>query len=287
MDETAGHAALLGLLQGLTEFLPVSSSGHLAVAGLVFDLSEGGLTLSVMLHAGTFLATLLVLRRRIAPALVEGLRALPRPSRFSATEGGRDALVVLLASVPTAIIGLLARDAVERVTRSPAIVGVGFLVTVVALLSTRWLKQGEREVPSMFGALLLGLAQGIAVLPGISRSGSTIAVALWLGVRPDRAFELSMLMSLPAVLGAVLLESRHLGAGAGALTPALVGASVAFVVGVVALLALRRLVIRGHFALFALWVLPMALATLALARAWPVKEVQVERAVPSWQTRES
>jgi undecaprenyl-diphosphatase len=116
---------------------------------------------------------------------------------------------------------------------------------------------------------LLGVAQGLAVLPGLSRSGSTITVALWLGIRPDRAYELSMLMSLPAVTGALLLEApRAIGAPAG-LGTAAIGAGTAFVVGVVALAILRRVVTRGHFSLFAIWVLPVALATLALARAWP------------------
>jgi undecaprenyl-diphosphatase len=272
MDSGLGHAALLGFLQGLTEFLPVSSSGHLAVAGMVFDVRDGGLTLNVMLHAGTLLATLVVLWRRIAPALVEGVRALPQPRRFKETAGGRDALVVILASLPTAAIGLLARDAVERFTNAPFVIGLGFLLTTVLLLSTRWVKPGTLEVPGIGGALLLGLVQGVAVLPGVSRSGSTIAFALWMKVRPDRAFDLSMLMSLPVVLGAVLLEARHLDSASGGLIMAVVGAGVAFVTGLFALALLRRVVVRGHFALFALWVFPLALATLAMSKSWPVPE---------------
>ncbi len=270
MTAPAGQAALLGVLQGLTEFLPVSSSGHLALAELLFNVKEGGLAFNVMLHAGTLLATFIMLRRRVAPALVDGTRALVRPSRFNETPGGRDALVIIVASLPTAVIGLLLRDAVERFTSSPLAVGLGFCVTASLLISTRWARAGEREVPSILGAVLIGIAQGIAVVPGISRSGSTIAAALWLGVRPDRAFELSMLMSLPAVAGAVLVEARHMGGGAGGnIGPAVFGAAVAFVVGLIALWLLRRMVIRGHFAMFALWVLPLAVATLALAKAWP------------------
>ncbi|MCB9578866.1 MAG: undecaprenyl-diphosphate phosphatase [Polyangiaceae bacterium] len=270
MSVPAGQAALLGTLQGITEFLPVSSSGHLALAELLFDVEEGGLAFNVMLHAGTLLATLIMLRRRVAPAVVEGSRALVRPQRFRESAGGRDALVVLLASLPTAAIGLALRSAVEEFTKSPLAVGIGFCITAVLLLSTRWARAGEREVPTVVGAILIGIAQGIAVVPGISRSGSTIAAALWLGVRPDRAFELSMLMSLPAVAGAVLVEARHMGGGAGGeVGLAVFGAAVAFVVGLVALWLLRRMVIRGHFALFAVWVLPLAVATLALAKAWP------------------
>jgi undecaprenyl-diphosphatase len=111
----------------------------------------------------------------------------------------------------------------------------------------------------------------MAVLPGISRSGATIAVALWLGVRKDRAFELSMLMSLPAVLGAVALELPEMAGNTAAMGTAAVGALVAFVTGVVALVALKKAVIQGRFAWFALWVGPLALATLAMAKAWPVR----------------
>lgn len=120
MSVPAGQAALLGTLQGITEFLPVSSSGHLALAELLFDVEEGGLAFNVMLHAGTLLATLIMLRRRVAPAVVEGSRALVRPQRFRESAGGRDALVVLLASLPTAAIGLALRSAVEEFTKSPS-----------------------------------------------------------------------------------------------------------------------------------------------------------------------
>jgi undecaprenyl-diphosphatase len=269
MPQPLGQAASLGAIQGLTEFLPVSSDGHLALAQILFGLEGSGLTMTVMLHAGTFLATLIVLWRRLGPAVFDGLRALRRPSRFSETQGGRDALVVILASIPTAVIGLGLRDLVEDWTSSPLVIGLGFAFTGTVLVTTRWVRPGDRDVPSMLGAIAIGVAQGLAVLPGVSRSGSTITLALWLGVRPERAFELSMLMSLPAVFGAVLLELPKLIAAGDGYGAAALGALVAFGVGLVALLLLRRIVMRGHFAWFALWVLPLALATLALARAWP------------------
>jgi len=262
---------LLGVLQGVTEFLPISSDGHLALAELLFEIEQGSLTFNVMLHAGTLIATLIVLRARVARAANEGARALIQPSRFRTTPGGRDALTVIVASIPTAIIGLLLRDAVETWTSSPLAVGLGFVATSAWVLSTHWVRPGQKDQPSLPGALLIGFVQGLAVVPGLSRSGGTIACALWLGVRPERAFELSFLMSLPAVLGAILLESRHaFGAGnAFPVAPALVGAVAALFVGIVALLALRKVVVGGRFALFALWTVPVALATLAMALAWP------------------
>ena len=265
------NAAWLGVLQGATEFLPVSSSGHLSLATMVFGIDEGGLALNIMLHAGTLVATLLVLWTRIVPAIRDGTMGLVQPRRFVSTNGGRDALVVIVASVPTAIIGLVLRDPVERFTASPMAVGLGFLVTTLLLISTRWAQSGEAPSMTAWGALVVGVVQGLAVIPGISRSGATIAVALWLGVRKDRAFELSMLMSLPAVLGAVLLQLRAWNPEPAAAGTALVGAAVAFVTGVLALVILRRVVTQGRFAWFALWVGPLALATLAMAKAWPVR----------------
>jgi len=266
-----GEAALLGVLQGITEFLPVSSSGHLSLAAFVFGLEKGGLTLNVMLHGGTLLATLLVLWQRFVPAVRDGTLGIVQPARFVKTNGGRDALVIIVASLPTAVIGLTLHDTVERFTLSPTAVGVGFVVTTILLISTRWSKSGEAPTPTAWGALVVGLMQGMAVFPGVSRSGATIAALLWLGVRRDRAFELSMLMSLPAVAGAVGLELPALLRDAGGVSAALVGASVAFASGVLALVILRRIVLQGRLVWFVLWVGPIALATLALAKAWPVR----------------
>ncbi len=262
-------AFLLGLLQGISEFLPISSSGHLALAGILFGVKDAGLTLSVLLHAGTLLATALVLRKRLLVAVSEGVRALASPSLFRSSPGGQDALFVILASVPTAIIGLSVRDQVDLWTRSPLVVGLGFLFTTGLLISTYFAKPGVVEHPGYKQALLLGVVQGIAVAPGVSRSGITIAVALFLGVARARAFELSMLMSVPAVLGATLVELPHMLGNITDFPVALFGAGVACVSGIVAMLALRRIVVGGLFPLFALWVFPLAVATLAMARSWP------------------
>jgi undecaprenyl-diphosphatase len=263
-----GDAAILGIVQGITEFLPISSDGHLALAEILFKL-KGGLAFNVMLHAGTLVATLVVLRAEVGRALGGGLKALLKPRRFRESPGGRDALVVLLASAPTALVGLFLRQPVERWTESPLAIGLGFLGTTAALVLAHFSLRGEREQPGLGGALLLGVAQGLAVLPGLSRSGSTIAVALWLGVKPRRAFELSMLMSLPAIVGAIALEGREVLGRPFPWVPALIGAAVALATGVLALRALRGVVDRGHFGWFAFWVGPLALATMAMGLAWP------------------
>lgn len=263
------EALLLGILQGVSEFLPISSSGHLALAGMLFGVENAGLTLNVLLHVGTLVATAIVLRHRLMSAIVSGVKALAEPSLFRTSRGGQDALFVVVASIPTALIGFTLRDTVEAWTRSPWVVGVGFLMTSALLVSTKFARPGKVEHPSVGAALALGIAQGIAVAPGVSRSGITIAVALFLGVQRGRAFELSMLMSVPAVLGAALLELPGSLANMQGLGAALVGSVVACVSGVGAMLILRRMVVGGNFPWFAIWVFPLSIATLMMAQAWP------------------
>jgi len=268
MVSPINEAIFLGIVHGLAEFLPLSSAGHLALAGLLFKV-HGGPGYEFVLRLATLFTTLLVVGPVVGRALREGGRALLAPSRIGETSGGRDALVVLLASAPSVLIGFGLRSAVEQWAASPLAIGVGFLGTTVALALAYFASPGEREQPTHSGALLLGVAQGLAVLPGLSRIGATIAVGLLLGVRPARAFELSLLASLPALLAAFVLEARH-----GLLSPAPgVGALVAGVValgaGVGAARLLAGIVERGHLAWFAFWVGPLALATMAMGLAWP------------------
>jgi len=262
-------ALLLGILQGLTEFLPVSSDGHLALAQMLLEVDGGGLTLSALLHTGTLLVTLLYFRRRIARVSLDLWHQLRRGRLPAPSAPGWDALLVLIAAVPTALIGLSLREVVSQWTDEPLATGFGFVITACLLTSTLWSKPGTRLSPGVLGALLIGVAQGLAVAPGVSRSGITIVAALWLGVRAERAFELSMLISIPAVAGAVLLELLGGDPLSGHPLVLFAGAAAAFGAGLLALRVLERVVARGHVAWFALWVLPVALATLALAKAWP------------------
>jgi undecaprenyl-diphosphatase len=263
------HAIILGILQGLTEFLPISSDGHLALAQMLLEVDGGGLTLSVLLHTGTLLATILYFRQRIGNVLLDLWQHL-RGGRLPAPASpGWDAILVLVATVPTGLCGLALRDIVADWTAQPLATGFGFVITACLLTSTLWAKPGNLLSPSLAGALLLGAAQGLAVAPGVSRSGLTIVTALWLGMRSERAFEFSMLMSVPAVTAAILLELAMGDSMDGHALALVAGAITAFGVGLVALALLRRVVSRGNLAWFALWVMPVALATLALAKAWP------------------
>jgi undecaprenyl-diphosphatase len=270
MSIPLGEGIVLGVIQGITEFLPISSDGHLALAQKLYG-DQADLSLTVLLHAGTLMATLLVLRKRVWMAIEEGVRGIARPALWRDTPGGRDAIFVVVATIPTGLIGLGLKSSIERWSDELWIIGLGFLGSAVAVGSTKLVRpQGRTKlVPSLGGAVLVGLAQGSAVLPGLSRSGMTIASLLWLGVTAERAFELSFLVSLPAIAGAVLLEARHAFHGAEGAGILLFGTFISFVVGVGALLALKRVLASGKIHWFASYLVPVATATLAWGYARP------------------
>lgn len=253
-----GEAVVLGVIQGATEFLPVSSSGHLAIGAMLFGSQDVPLAFTVMLHAGTLLATLLAFRTDVARMTMSLVRGLRTPREYIKTDDGWLTLTVVVASVPTAIIGLFLEHAVEPWSEVKWIVGLCLLGSAVAVSLTA-LTRGKADRLTLTAAIILGIAQGIAVLPGLSRSGTTIACAMVLGLSGPNAFRLSFLLSLPAVAGAVLLKSLHPEALAGLGLQAVVGAVVAFVVGLLAIWAVRETVSRGKLWLFALYLTPLGL----------------------------
>lgn len=252
-----GKLLLLGLLQGLTEFLPVSSSGHLAIFQNLAGFDSPSLGFDLVLHGGTLLATLLYFRKSLWGVLMEWVRGwkLPRGERGP---GWKTGWAILLGTAVTAAIGLPLKPAVESAMGSLAVVGILLLVNAGILFAAGRLasraKGKEVSLPVGFG---VGLAQGLAVFPGISRSGSTICSGLFLGLSPRESFDFSFLMSLPAVAGALLLEILELG-GTGDFLESLPagwwqGAMVAFLSGLFALAVLRRFVSRGRWDVFTVY----------------------------------
>lgn len=212
-------ALWLGILQALTEFLPVSSSGHLRLAhALLGAQAPDDLLFDLMLHVGTLAAVVVVYRRDLAKLIYEtatGLRALPGGIRtaFETHEGLRLTLLLGLATLPTGVIGVLLKDLLEGDALGVrAVCALLILNGGVLWLSRRPAKSHRADGPfSVAGigpwqALAIGVAQGIAVLPGISRSGMTIVTALLLGADRMRAAQFSFLLSIPAILGAVMLK---------------------------------------------------------------------------------
>ena len=255
-EDTVIGAMLLGALQGLTEFLPVSSSGHLALLGA----EQGDLAFELVVHLGTLIPVLFFYRETLlgmAQAFVSGEGSVwSRPLV-------QDALWVALASVPTAILGLALRDWVS-VMPTIFLAGTFAFTAIILVAAGRWERTGESRRLTAKLVLLLGLVQGIAVLPGISRSGSTIAVALMLGVQREEAARFSFLMSIPAILGASILELGDPSIWANLnLAPLIAGGLTAMAVGYLALSLLVRLVLRGQFASFHWYLWVIAAITLA------------------------
>ena len=264
------QALILGVVQGLTEFLPVSSSGHLALAqALIPGFNQPGVFLDVMLHVGTLAAVVVYFRRD----LVALVRSLPQLVR-----GGGDPverrlwLGVLIASVPTGIMGVLLQDRVESMIGSVPFIGAALMVTGLVLLAGEALSKKvitRLGPPSLGRALLIGIAQGIAVIPGISRSGSTISAARALGITGPEAARFSFLLSLPAVGGAAFLTAIKNHAAIAASTSAqvagyLAGPLVAAVVGFVAIGLVMRLLKSGRFVWFAAYCLALGSLSLGL-----------------------
>lgn len=265
------ESILLGLLQGLAEFLPVSSSGHLVLGKSLLGLKDAGMFFDIMLHAGTLLSIFVIFRKKIWNIL-KGC-ALRDKAQL------REAGYIVLASIPTAAIGLGFKDQIESLFENPRFVCGALLFTGTLLFASKWARTGANhpEEPgkamNWWRALATGVVQGFACIPGVSRSGSTISAMLFMGTNRKYAGEFSFLMSIPAVGGAALLdfikwfkcqtfnpienpEMLEKCAESGSFTPELlVGMAVAFVAGIFALKWLMNFVQKGKFHYFAyyLW----------------------------------
>jgi undecaprenyl-diphosphatase len=266
------EALLLGALQGLTEFLPISSSGHLALAQHFLAVEGSQVAFDVMLHVATLLAVVVVYRRDLARLLRAVLGAVASRHFWKAPAAGvRESselalgLALVAGSIPTAAIGLLFQEPLEALFERPAVVASMLLVTGAILQLPRLLPpRGERrERIGTLAALAVGTAQGLAITPGISRSGATISAALLLGVAPAAAARFSFLLSIPAIVGALALKLPDL-SGAAAPAPALLatGFAAAFLVGWASLALLLALLRRGRFALFSWYCWAVGLAAL-------------------------
>jgi undecaprenyl-diphosphatase len=234
------EAAWLAAVQGLTEFLPVSSSGHLVVLQGIMHVPRQGIAFEVVVHLGTLVAVLAVYGRHIVSLLAGALRR----DRSSLRMVG----LLALGSVPAGAAGVLLGGPVRSLFDSPLTAAAMLLVTGSLLFATRWAGPATRR-PGVVSALLVGVAQAMALLPGISRSGSTIAAGLFRGLDREEAARFSFLLSVPAIAGAGLLELRGMdGAEVGLHLP--VGFVVAAVTGYSALRLLLRFVRRGRLHLF-------------------------------------
>ena len=271
------EGVLLGLLQGVAEFLPISSSGHLALAQELFDLDDVPLLFDIMLHLATLGVVLLFFRRKIWSLLKVAGRWLARRSLPEDKADVRTIVALLLGTAVTGVFGIILSDLVEDY--SEKLICVGFFITAGLLIFSDAVEERRRKkllesgsdglVTTRTGVrplqgLGIGLDQGIGVLPGISRSGSTIAGALLCGVDREQAGEFSFLLSIPAILGAFVLELDDLDAigDSVGVAPVVAGCVAAFVAGIFALSVLMKIVRKGKLEWFALYLIPAGILGL-------------------------
>ena len=247
-------ALLMGLLQGLTEYLPVSSSGHLAIASHFFGIEgEANLTFTVAVHVATVFSTLVILWKDIV-WIFKGLFDFKGPGM---NESQRYALNILVSMIPVGIVGVFFKDYVEMIFGSGLlIVGICLLLTALLLTFSYYARPRQKENISLRDAFIIGLSQACAVLPGLSRSGTTIATGLLLGNNKAKLAQFSFLMVMPPILGEAILDVAHgveaASAGIG-MWPLVVGFVAAFVSGCLACKWMINIVKKGKLVYFAVY----------------------------------
>lgn len=266
-DPSALSIFALAVVQGLTEFLPVSSSGHLAIGREIMDVQEGGLALDVALHVGTLFAIIVAFRKDVLRLFTDLAKG-----RFTMW------IWLIVATLPVGVIGLVFKDHVEAASGTVRAAGMGLFVTATVLLvAERFRKRSEKngisedastaDHPKLIDAVILGCAQAVAIWPGVSRSGSTISAGLIRGISAEEAARLSFLMSLPAISGAAIVElPGALEEGFGGVSPGLVlaAAALAGLVGFAALKTLLLVLRKGSFPYFAGYCALLGTAALLL-----------------------
>ena len=250
---------VLGILQGLTEFLPVSSSGHLVLMQHFLGIKESQVFFDVMLHFGTLGAVIIVYHQLIGAlvrtsflALVQGDFYQHPLSTIGKTPHLRLIWFLLLGSIPTGLIAVLFKDSLEAIFGKPIVVACMLIITGIILqLSRLGQKRPRAEAPlRAWHTPLIGIAQGLAITPGISRSGSTISISLLLGLSPQVAAQYSFLLSIPAILGAVIIKLKDVGEITIAPAVIVAGTLTSFIVGYIALRLLLAMLNRGKFSIF-------------------------------------
>lgn len=258
---------LLGILQGVAEFLPISSSGHLQVVQTLFGLEDVPLLFDVFLHLATLLAVCLFFWKKIWKLLKCFGRWISRKPVLDDEEkaGRRTVLAIVISSVFTAVIGIITSKFIPEMPVK--VICGGFLVTAALLIVSAYIpvKSEPTDVNSsainLRQSIGIGIMQGIGTLPGISRSGSTIAGALFCGVDRKTAGEYSFIVSIPAILGAFILEVKDLGEVSSSIgaAPVIAGCAAAFAVGYISLAFLLKLIRKGKLQWFAAYLIPVGI----------------------------
>ena len=262
------QALILGLVQGLTEYLPVSSSGHLAIGQALFGLNDGSsnLAFTVLLHVATVLSTVVILWSEIVWIFKDLFQ-------WKWNEGTRYVVNILISMIPVAIVGFFFKDKIEEVFGSGLfIVGIMLLVTAALLTFSYFAKPRQKENISPLHAFIIGIAQACAVMPGLSRSGSTIATGLLLGNKKEKLAQFSFLMVIPPILGEALLDVKDIAEvgfseAMSGISPvaAIVGFLAAFLSGCLACKWMINLVKKGKLVWFAVYCVVIGILAIVFA----------------------
>ncbi len=270
------QALILGIIQGLTEYLPISSSGHLAIGQALFDIKDpdANLAFTVVVHVATVLSTCVILWKEIVWIFADIFK-------FKWNEGMKYAVNILISMIPIAIVGLLFKDTIKEVFKTEKIdawcgnglliVGICLMVTALLLAFSYWAKPRQKENISPIHAFIIGIAQAIAALPGLSRSGSTIATGLILGNKKEKLAQFSFLMVIPPILGEALLDTKEMAEkgiseAMGGISPLalIIGFLAAFIFGCIACKWMINLVKKGKLIWFAVYCAIVGILTIAL-----------------------
>ena len=268
------QALILGIIQGLTEYLPVSSSGHLAIGQALFGMDDGAsnLTFTVLLHVATVFSTLVILWKEIVWIFKDLFARQSWRSYRDLNNGTKYAINILISMIPVALVGFLLKDKVEEVFGSGLlIVGIMLLVTASLLAFSYFAKPRQKENISPVHAFIIGIAQACAVMPGLSRSGSTIATGLLLGNKKEKLAQFSFLMVIPPILGEALLDVKDIfevgfSEAMSGISPvaAIVGFLAAFISGCFACKWMINIVKRGKLVWFAVYCAIVGLLAIVL-----------------------
>ena len=268
------QAIILGLVQGLAEFLPISSSGHLALLQNFFGISgENVLPFTVMLHVGTLVSVFIIYWRDIVELVVELFATIRdlftgKGLRINSSPARRLGFMIIVATIPTAIIGLLFEDYFESLYTSLAGIAFGLIFTGIILIVAERMGRGDRTVMDMKfrQAVFVGIMQGIAICPGVSRSGSTLFGSLLSGLERNLAVKYAFLISIPSILGSVVMEAPNAfaqGMDSSLAGPMIVGVIISALSGIFAIKTMIRVVSNKRLIGFSIYVWLVAVAVLA------------------------
>lgn len=285
------ESIIMGIIQGVTEFLPVSSSGHLAIFKNFFGLSEVGISFDILLHVGTLIAVFICFWKDIWELIVNGIGIIidafknvgryfsnlmngKKPGytkkdylKVISTPYRRYVMLIIIATIPTGIMGILLKDTIEAVSMALLVPGICLLITSVLLLIADKAKDGDEneENVSYKKAGIIGICQGFATMPGISRSGTTITACLMAGMERAFAVKFSFIVSIPAILGAAILDLPDMFSESISVAQwanYVVGMAISAVVGYICIKTMLQVVRKKKFKVFSLYCLIMGLIAI-------------------------